>query len=583
MTNSLANRLAALVLPALMAASPALAQPMPLTPRAPDQTVGESHPPQIQVVPSPMLDPAAPPPANGSGRFVMEELKAPDIDSVGVLDDRQGGLGAGLWHGSSASLVRRFLPQLPVASVSRTTRSLARRLLLSAAAPPEGNAGLMPPLLELRAERLYAMGEIEGLANLLKSSPASVSSPLLARIKIDTYLLAGDAPAACREAALSGGGEPRLAVFCQLINGKALEANMALDMMRERKDADQAFIAAAEAMAGTPPAKVERLPHPTPLHLAAFKAAKIPLPADTTASAPPAMLRVLAETPSLPADIRLAAAERAESLGIIDTDTLRRLYGATTLGPAEQPVAQAQGDRHPLGRVLLLRLTQAEQTPTVRAALLGRVLTGAAERGALASVARLYAPVIADLKPVPELAPFAPLLARALYAAGRPEAAGTWVVLAKADPSTAKGADDLWALGRLYRSSGADAGTAVYESWRGARQLPPDQAERRGVVALDLLQALGERIPQAEWLALAPLTAATDAGPRPAVKALLRSAAEGARLGETLLLSLVALGDGGLDKVDPDTLNRVIAFLRVVGLEKEARELAVEAALANGV
>ena len=46
---------------------------------------------------------------------------------------------------------------------------------------------------------------------------------------------------------------------------------------------------------------------------------------------------------------------------------------------------------------------------------------------------------------------------------------------------------------------------------------------------------------------------------------------------------VVALGETGLDKADPDTLNRVVVFLRMVGLEREARGLAMEAALANGV
>jgi hypothetical protein len=430
------------------------------------------------------------------------------------------------------------------------------------------------------------MGEVEGLASLLKSAPAALVSPTISRLKIDTFLLAGDAKAACAEAATHGGGDSRLNVFCLLSGGKVLEANMALDIMRERKDADHAFIAAAEAMGGTPPARVDRLPNPIPLHLAAFKAAKIPLPADAANAASPAMLRILSESPGLSNETRLVAAERAEAMGVIDTDSLRRLYGATTLSPAEQQAAQSQGDRSPLGRVLLLRAAQAEQNPAIRADLVGRVLTAGIERGALGGTARLYAPIIADLKPAPELAPFAGILARALHAAGRPETAASWVALAKADPTHAKSADDLWPLSRLYRPalSGEAGSTTQYAAWRAARELPPDQAERRALVALDLLQAVGEKVPQTEWLSLSPVPAATaPVQPRPAVKAMLRSAAEGLRLGETVLLSLVALGETGLDKADPDSLNRVIAALRMVGLEKEARELAVEAALANGV
>jgi len=560
-------------------------QPMPLGP----SPISQDEPPPafLKVVPSPLLGTDPLKPAAG-GHFEMEEMKAPDIEAVGVLDDKQGGLGPGLWHGTPATLARWFLPQLPGVPGSRVLRSLERRLLLTAAAAPEGGKGLAPPLLELRAERLFALGDVDGLAGLLKAAPAALTSPGLSRIKVDTFLLAGDAKAACTEAATAsaggGGRDPGMQVFCLLTDGKALEANMALDLMRERKDSDHAFIAAAEAMGGTPPARVDKLPHPTPLDLAAFKAAKMALPADAAASAPPALLRAMVDSPGLPVEIRLAAAERAEALGTLDTDTLRKIYGAVTFTAAEQQAALTQSDRTPLGRVLLLRGAGAEQTPAVRAELITRILAASVDRGAFGGTARLYAPVMAELKTTPDLAPFAPMLARAFYAAGRPETAGTWVALAKADPATAKAADDLWVLARLSRAAVGDPGSSgEYGAWRTARDLPADQAERRAAVALEMLQAVGDRVPNTEWLAVPPGSAAAAVAPKPAIKAMLRSAAESLRQGEAILLALVALGETGLDKADPDTLNRVVVFLRTIGLEHEARDLAVEVALANGV
>jgi hypothetical protein len=579
---------------ALMLASPAVwaqstvGQPMPLGP--PGQTESEPAPNFIKVIPSPSLETVPVKPGVAGGHFQMEELKAPDLEAVGVLDERQGGLGTSLWNGSSAALVGALLPQLPAAPASRVMRSLERRLLLTAAAAPEGGKGQSPSLLELRAERLYALGEVDGLAGLLKATPAALTSPGLSRLKVDAYLLAGDAKAACLEAAttaqtLGGSNDPRMQVFCMLTSGKVLEANMALDLMRERKDADHAFIAAAEAMGGTPPAKIDRLPNATPLHLAAFKAAKMALPADAAASASPALLRAMIDSAGLPLDIRLAAAERAEALGAMDTDSLRKFYGAVTFTPAEQQAALAQSDKTPRGRVLLLRGIPAEANPLVRAELLARVLAASAERGAFGGTARLYAPIMADLKPAPELAVFAPILARAFYAAGRPEAANSWIALAKSDPATAKAADDLWVQTRLSRAGAGDPASAeAFHAWLGARDMPADQAERRAVMALEMLQAVGDKLPGTLWLNLpSGPAAAVAAAPKPAIRAMLRAAAEGARQGEALLLALVALGETALDKADPDTLNRVVVFLRQVGLEREARDLAVEVALANGV
>ena len=582
------SRVKSLTLALLLAAPPVWAQssvgqPMPLGP--PGQAETEPAPNFIKVIPSPALETIPVKPGAASGHFEMEELKAPDLEAVGVLDDRQGGLGTGLWHGTSAALVRALLPQLPAVPASRVLHSLERRLLLTAAAAPEGGKGQTPPLLELRAERLYALGEVEGLAGLLKAAPAALNSPGLSRLKVDTYLLAGDAKSACTEFATAGGNDPRMQVFCMLSAGKVLEANMALDLMRERKDADHAFIAAAEAMGGTPPARIERLPNATPLHLAAFKAAKMALPADAAASASPALLRAMIDSAGLPVDIRLAAAERAEALGALDTDSLRKFYGAVTFTPAEQQAALAQSDKTPRGRVLLLRGIPAEANPLIRAELLARVLAASQERGAFGGTARLYAPILADLKPSPDLAAFAPILARALHAAGRPETANSWQALAKSDPAAAKGADDLWALTRLSRAGAGEAASAeAFQAWLSARELPADQAERRAVMALEMLQAVGDKVSNLQWLDLPQGPAsATAAAPKPALRAMLRAAAEGVRPGETLLLALVVLGETGLDKADPDILNRVVVFLRQIGLEREARDLAVEVALANGV
>jgi len=519
-------------------------------------------------------------PAKPAPRFEVEELKAPDPDAVGALDEGQGGLGMGMWHGTPAATVRRMLPALPAATGSRAMHSLTRRLLLSAATAPEGNRGQMPSLLELRAERLFAMGEVDGLATLLKAAPASLASPGLSRLKVDTWLLADDAKAACAEAAAMSQTvplDPRLSVFCQITAGKGLEAGMAIDLMRERKDADHAFIAAAEAMTGTPPAKVEKLPNPTPLHLAAFKAAKLPLPADTVANAPPAMLRAIADNPAMAADLRITAAERAEALGVLDTDSLRKLMAAVTFTPPEQQAAAAQGDKTPKGRALWLHAVGAEATPAVRAELIARILLAATERHAFSATARLYAPLIADLKPAPDLVTASPMLARALYAAGRPEAAGQWLTLARTDPAAAKLAAGLWPLTRISHIGLDTSPAGAFAGWQESAQLN----ERRAVVTMSMLQAVGETVPASAWLAQAS-GSVTAPGPKPALKAMLRAAAEGTRRAETALLSAVALGETGLDSVDPDTLNRVVVFLRQAGFERDARELAIEAVLANG-
>jgi len=567
MTISRADRLRALILALSLSATAAVAQP------------SESGSDPASLADDTIFTPG---PARQSGngpRFEVRELNAPDPESVGTLDDRHGGLGSTLWGGTNAAIVRRLLPRLPVTE-SRTARALSRRLLLTAAAAPDKFGTDPASLLDLRAERLAALGDSAGLAAMLKMVPSASVSSALSRIKVESLLLSGDDKGACAEIAARGLDDPRFKVFCALAGGKVLEANMALDLMRDRKESDATFIIAADAMAGTPPPKLDKLTALTPLHIAAFRAAKIALPPEAVPALAPGALAAIVANPLNALEVRLLAAERAEALGLVETDALRRLYAEATFNAAEAQLAQSQGDRTPRGRALLLRSIPAEPSPAARAGLIARVLAAATERGAFAATARLYAPLIADLAPTPDLASSAPPLARALIVAGRTDIAGGWLALARTDPEAAKAAKSVALLARL----------AVATTDPAPIELPPadglaaDAASRRAEVLLSLLSGVGEKVPPALWLAsLRDPAIAPALVPRPALRVMARAAAEDVRIGETVLLTLVGLGDSGLDRADPEMLNRAVTHLRMIGLEREARALAVEAALANGL
>ena len=67
---------------------------------------------------------------------------------------------------------------------------------------------------------------------------------------------------------------------------------------------------------------------------------------------------------------------------------------------------------------------------------------------------------------------------------------------------------------------------------------------------------------------------------RPALLLLVACSGRG---GETVLLALLALGEAGPARADPLVLAAVLPALSAVGLEREARALAIEAAIARGL
>ncbi|MDA8232048.1 MAG: antifreeze protein, partial [Magnetospirillum sp.] len=471
-----------------------------------------------------------------------------------------------------------------LATESPTLRNLARRLLVTAAdAPKESPPVGGPLLLDLRVQSLLALGRGDDAAALAGAAPAAARSPALARTRIDALLLAGRTQDACGDAsgiaADDGAADATLAetrVLCQFASGDTQGATFGLDLLRDRKPADVGFIAAAETLAGLPPAKgfVASMRDPTSTQFAAMQAAKLPLAPDVAATARPAVVRALAVSPATPGDLRLAAALRAESMGLLDTEALRHLMDSVDITADELATPLASAGGLPAGRALALLLRATAGTADSVTDIVAKAMEIAAKNGSTATAARLLAPVVASVAPQPALSGFAPVAARILLIAGRAQAAAPWLDLAARDPVTVKEAARLWPLARLWGVG--DPSPAALAVWR--QSVDP----RNAVLMLGLLAAAGQPVPDGEMAALLEVPRSA-VGIGPALSQMLGASARDKRVGGTVLAALAAMNGPAFDKVDPDTAARVVAALGAVGLGDDARRLAAEIMLANGV
>src|SRR5690606_15368683 len=151
------------------------------------------------------------------------------------------------------------------------------------------------------------------------------------------------------------------------------------------------------------------------------------------------------------------------------------------------------------------------------------------------------------------------------------------------NPDAAAAVPVLWLLARIAGSGEAlvwDARSVA--AWRRAAA-GDAEADLRAARLFALFDGLGESAGDA-WQVLAD-PAAPSAQPMidPATWFALGDAGEAGRLGETVMLALCALGPDGPGGAHPVALSRAIAALRQVGLDAEARAVAFEAALADGV
>jgi hypothetical protein len=316
----------------------------------------------------------------------------------------------------------------------------------------------------------------------------------------------------------------------------------------------------------------------------------VQLPADVIASDAPGVLGTVAVSPNAPVELRLEAAERAEAAGALAVDVLRQLYTSVSFSEEAlaNPLSKAEAESGPLSRALLYRTALVQTVPTARAEAIGRALDLAREGGRYASAVRAFLPVLAQVTPSAELMWFAPEAVRAFLVGGDHQALRRWLGLMRAGALFDEGVRAvLWDVLPLARLAGSEDA----EAW-SAEQLRPwwqrrdggDEARRRAALLYTLLEALGDDLPEDLWEALLDGPQRTMvAMPRPALWQRLAAAADGGRVGETVLLSLLALGEGGPAAANPVILRRVLVGLRSVGLEAEARAIAVEAAVAAGI
>ncbi|MBI4185366.1 MAG: hypothetical protein HY521_15340 [Proteobacteria bacterium] len=558
-------------------------------------------PPQPQAAPAPQPQPPVAPKA-GAPALVkpvqVDALAGVDPDSLGLLGPGEGGLGADLWRGTDRATVRTLLSALPEQLASRTAQTLARRLLLTSAAAPEGEG---ERLIGLRLERLARLGHLEDAERLLDLVPGRERDQGLARRHFDDLFLLDRTPEACRlaEPTLQLYDDPywrKLMSFCLALAGQTEAALLTARLLGEDGHQDVTFFALLDALARR--AKAGPLEAPEPLYLAMARAAEVEVAPALVERAGPAVQRSVALASRAVDEVRLKAAFRAEAAGALPGPALAELLAkaAFTREDFAQPFTRAKAEPPFRGLALLFQAAQAQPVRTARAEVALAILTEAARLGVFPGIARALAPLLKAIEPSPELLWFAAEAARALYAAGLPAEATAWRELALQKARYGGDPDQLhlrtWPLARLAGpfAQGEDALGKTFDDWRALMTKEnPEDGTRRAAQFLALVEALGGAGAPAQgqsdlWRGLLarPLVEAAEL-PSAAAWHALADALAAKRKGEALLLAIIALGADGPASTHPVALAAVLTTLRSFGLEAEARALAVEAALAAGL
>ena len=175
-------------------------------------------------------------------------LAAPDAFST---PGRDTGLPPDLWRGTPIETARAVLPVLAARPMSPAGAALARRVLATGAAGPEGSVGDQS-LAGARASALMALGDVAAAAKILERQPGLERNAELAKATAEGALLAADNGRACAiSEGLSSGREEaywlRLRAFCQAEAGRTGQAQLTFDLAQaQARDATYGRLMAAK-------------------------------------------------------------------------------------------------------------------------------------------------------------------------------------------------------------------------------------------------------------------------------------------------------------------------------------------------
>ena len=536
------------------------------------------------------------------GGVVVGQIATIDPSSVGLLTEEDGGFGTDMWTGSSRAFIETLLPRLPVQTLSPVMQDLTRRLLLSEARVPVGTP-IAPSLLGLRVERLSASGQTDLVTDLLRLAPSRLQDAALARAEVDSMLLSENHAGACTniETLLRDSDDPywlKGLTFCKALSGESAAAQLGVSLLREQGGGgDDSFFELVASLVGDSKSAPVSLIDPSPLHLAMLRAARLDVPDDAVPGARPAILRSIATSPNAPLATRLLAAERAEAAGALSPDALAAIYASVEIPPGDHLSWEslAVEEAGPRINALLYQVASIETEARARARVVVTALSRARLAGGFNTTARVMRDICSAIDPTPGLAWAASEIGRALLAAGDVASARRWFDMmsqtASDDvPDAAIAILDLWPLVQIMDASGSLGwnSDALQSWWDGEQRRSADNAYERAAVLLTLMDAIGYDVPESLWQELLGSSLTVTAYlPSVQLWRALETASQKHRVGETVMLSLLALGEVGPAGANPTTLHAVISALKGVGLgprrpETRARVGAGEGSVADG-
>ena len=575
-----------------LALPPTSSTPAPAAPATPTPAIGLALPapaPTAQAVQTP-----------GPIAVPVEAEKLSDVksDSIGLIGNGEGGLGAGLWKGSQRVTVERFLPMLSPPLPFASLNNLARRFLLTTAGAPEGegDASSKQALTSARIDRLVSLGDAADawkLANL--PGFEAIDDAVLRRTAEAALVSSAGADVCARLPELvkqhTAIEWQKLMVVCQLRAKDPKAAQVSLDLLHAQDVHDETFYTLAEknVMAGSKQLPRQLTPL-TPLMLALLRMADQPLRTEIYTHPDAALIPELLKAKPVEESARIALGERAAAKGLIDVKQLEDIYSSQTFAPDAMSNAMGSLEHGPVLRALLYQAARQEKDAKARIAMATKFFASLDTTNTGGGVLSAMGSMLGDVQPANDSGDEPSTVLRLLLLAGKEHAATEWMDAARTAAATVPSAAiDLQRLWPLTVLAGLESDASFMKNenlWlsaailRGAADDADAKAQKTAAASLLLLMdADGFPVSDVAWARVAD-TAAPERTQMPPALILerLRASAAAGRKGEAVLMGLLA-SMGSKEEPPVLAIAETVRALRAVGLPNDASAVAREEAM----
>lgn len=522
----------------------------------------------------------------GGTGITVSELGNTEGPPTGTLDSSNGGLGEGLWSGTERSVAEDIMARLPLDSQVAAVRALARRIILTKAATPVGEAP--QAFMTVRMRRLLEAGLVDDAANLASMTEIA-NDPGFANVQAQALLFAGRGDQICTDktATRLARAEPfwiELRAYCYAMAGDQDALALTRAVMNAQNINDDAFATLLDDIQNHKRKTPDNIAVPTALHAFLLGQAGLPVGYDVGSQLGMPGLLLAMRNANNPPDDRMRAAEQVLHSGAASPQDIAAVADAQHFTIDQFATEHVEVQQLPfLAGQALLRQAVSRAAPDAKPALIYEALNRANAAGQLPIAAALQHDALAQIEPTRDMRAMADLMGRALLLAGDADAASHWYDILDFNLPTDKPLIAKFQLAlNLVASNPArqmQAGQALGELAKEAAAPGPDQAF--AALALGLMTAIEATMPPDAQAEAAAIATAQWPGRSPAPSQLerLSKAMKAGHKGEALMRILGIVGARGPGDLAPDVTVVLVRDLMKEDVPDAARDIATAAFL----